>query len=224
MVGRYAPTAAWSDATHRQRHGRTLRTDSGMVGRYAPTAAWSDATHRQRHGRTLRTDSGMVGRYAPTAAWSDATHRQRHGRTLRTDSGMVGRYAPTAAWSDATHRQRHGRTLRTDSGMVGRYAPTAAWSCATRPVGPHRHQTMRIRSWLRPVCLCSSRYRTQRLRAGRGRLLQSSGSGCLRQRSRGAGRVQRRERLPLLGLDRCRPSLRSSHSRAWGSNGRPRWE
>ena len=68
-----------------------------MVGCSAPTAAWSDAPHRQRHGRMLRTDSGMVGCSAPTAAWSDAPHRQRHGRMLRTDSGMKRTYLQQAA-------------------------------------------------------------------------------------------------------------------------------
>src|SRR5437879_5007024 len=72
------------------RHGRTLRADSGMVGRFAPTAAWSDASRRQRHGRTLRADSGMVGRFAPTAAWSDASRRQRHDRALFGESVVDG--------------------------------------------------------------------------------------------------------------------------------------
>jgi len=40
-----------------QRHGRALRPDSGMVGRSAPTAAWSGAPPRQRHGRALRAST-----------------------------------------------------------------------------------------------------------------------------------------------------------------------
>jgi hypothetical protein len=46
-----------------------------MVGRSAPTAAWSDAPRRQLHGRTLRADSCMVGRSAPTAACGDFLSR-----------------------------------------------------------------------------------------------------------------------------------------------------